>query len=83
MAEFKYFGITVMNKNCIHEEIRSRLNLGNACYHFVQSFFSHLSKNLKINLYKTIISPLVLYVCETLSLSLMEEHRLRVFENRC
>jgi hypothetical protein len=41
-----------------------------------------LSKNLKIRIYKTIILPLVLYGCETWSLGLREEHRLRVFENR-
>jgi hypothetical protein len=37
---------------------------------------------LKIKIYKTIILPVVLYGCETLSLTLREEHRLRVFENR-
>jgi hypothetical protein len=37
---------------------------------------------VKIKIYKTIISPVVLYGCETLSLTLREEHRLRVFENR-
>jgi hypothetical protein len=41
-----------------------------------------LSKNLKIRIYKTIIFPVVLYGCETWSLTLREEHRLRVFENR-
>jgi hypothetical protein len=41
-----------------------------------------LSKNLKIRIYKTIILPVVLYGCETWSLSLREEHRLRVLENR-
>jgi hypothetical protein len=41
-----------------------------------------LSKNLKINIYRTIIFPVVLYGCETWSLSLREERRLRVFENR-
>jgi hypothetical protein len=35
-----------------------------------------------VPLYKTIILPVVLYGCETLSLTLREEHRLRVFENR-
>jgi hypothetical protein len=43
---------------------------------------SRLSKNLKIRIYKTIILPLVLYGCETWSLTLREEHRLRVFKNR-
>jgi hypothetical protein len=41
-----------------------------------------LSRNVNIKIYKTIILPVVLYVCETLSLTLREEHRLRVFENR-
>jgi hypothetical protein len=43
---------------------------------------SLLSKNLKIKIYRTIILPLVLYGCETLSLTLREEHKLRVYENR-
>jgi hypothetical protein len=41
-----------------------------------------LSRNVKVKIYKTIILPVVLYGCETLSLTLGEEHRLRVFENR-
>jgi hypothetical protein len=39
-------------------------------------------KNLKIRIYKTIILPVVPYGCETWSLTLREEHGLRVFENR-
>jgi hypothetical protein len=41
-----------------------------------------LSRNLKIKIYRTVILPVVLYGCETWSLALREEHRLRVFENR-
>ena len=41
-----------------------------------------LSKNLKIKIYRTIILPVILYGCETWSLTLKEERRLRVFENR-
>jgi hypothetical protein len=57
---------------------------GNACYYSVQSLLSSclLSKNFKIRIYKTKILPVVLYGCETWSLTLKEEHRLRVFENR-
>ena len=44
--------------------------------------FSLVSRNLKIKIYRTIILPVVLYGCETWSLTLREEHRLRVFENR-
>jgi hypothetical protein len=41
-----------------------------------------LSRNVKVKIYKTIILPVVLYGCDTWSLTLREEHRLRVFENR-
>ena len=41
-----------------------------------------LSKKLKIKIYRTMILPVVLYGCETWSLTLREERRLRVFENR-
>jgi hypothetical protein len=44
-------------------------------------FPSHI-KNLKIKIYKTVILPVVLYRCKTWSLTLWEEHRLRVFKNR-
>ena len=40
-----------------------------------------VSKNLKIKIYRTIILPVVLYGCETWSLPLSEERKLRVFEN--
>ena len=43
---------------------------------------SLLSKNLKIKIYRTTILPVVLYGCETWSLTLSEERRLRVFETR-
>ena len=44
--------------------------------------FQFAIKNLKIKIYRTIILPVVLYGCETWSLTLREERRLRVFENR-
>ena len=56
----------------------------NACCHSVQSLLSSslLSKNLKIKIYRNIILPVVLYGCETWSLTLREERTLKVFENR-
>ena len=53
-------------------------------YHSTQNLLSSslLSKNLKIKIHKTVILPVVLYGCETWSLALREECRLRVFENR-
>ena len=84
--EFKYVGTTLTNQNSIQEEIKSRLKSGNACYHLVQNLLpsSLLSKNLKIKVYRNIILPVVFYGCETWSLILREERRLRlrVFENR-
>ena len=84
MEEFKYLGTALTNQNSIQEEIKSRLKLGNACYYSVQNLLSSrlLSKNLKIKIYRIIILPVVLYGCETWSLILREERRLRVFENR-
>jgi sorting nexin-29 len=72
VAKFKHLGTTLTNQNDICDEIKNRLNLGNACYHSVQNLLSsHLiSKNLKIKIYKTVILPVVLYVCETWSLTL-------------
>ena len=54
------------------------------CYYSVQNLLSSslLSKKLKIKIYRTIILPVVLYGCENWSLTLREERRLWVFENR-
>jgi len=56
---------------------------GNACCHSVQNPLSSrlLSKNLKVKIYRTIILSVVLYGCETWSLTLREERKVRVFEN--
>jgi hypothetical protein len=84
VAKFKYLEKTLTDRNCMQEEIKSRLNSGNACYHSVQSLLSSRlsSRNVKVKIYKTIILPVVLYGCETWSLILREEHRLKVFDNR-
>jgi hypothetical protein len=84
VSQFRYLGITVTNQNLIHDEIKRRLNLSNACYHSVHilMYYRLVSKNVKIRIHKTIILPVVLYGCEAWSLTLREEHRLRVFENR-
>jgi len=81
---FKYLGTTLTNQNSIQEEIKSRLKSGNACYHSVQNLLSSslVSKNLKIKIYRNIIFPVVLYGCETWSLTLREERRLSVLEDR-
>jgi hypothetical protein len=61
--EFQYLGTTLTNRNSVYEEMKSRLKLGNACYHSVQNLLSSrwLSKYIKIRVYRTIILPVVLY----------------------
>jgi hypothetical protein len=84
VARFKYLGTTLTDQSYMHEEIKSRLNSGNACCRLVHSLLSYrlLARNVKVKIYTTIILPVVLHGCETWSLTLREEHRLRVFENR-
>jgi hypothetical protein len=74
VKDFKFLGAALTNRNCILEEIKSRSNLGNACYHSVQNLLSSslLSKNMTIRIYRAIIVSVVLYGCETWSLTLME-----------
>ena len=66
MEKFRYLGITVTNTNDIREEIKRRINMGNALEKIVSSRL--LSKKLKVRTYKTIILPVVLYGCETWSI---------------
>ncbi|KAJ4429701.1 hypothetical protein ANN_21903 [Periplaneta americana] len=63
VEKFKYLGATVTNINDTREEIKRRINMGNACYYSVQKLLSSslLSKNLKVRIYKTVILPVVLY----------------------
>ena len=84
MEEFKYLGTNLTNQNSIQEAIKSRLKSGNAGRHLVQNLLSSslLSKGIKIKIYRTIILPIVLYECETWSLTLREERRLRMSESR-
>jgi hypothetical protein len=82
VAKFKYLVTTLTNQNDIHDEIKSRLNSANACYHSVQNLLSTrlISTKLKIKIYKTVILPVVRYGCDSWSLTLREEHRLTDYE---
>jgi len=84
MEDFVYLGITVTNQNSIQEEIKSRLQSGNACSASLKILVSSSlqSKYIKIKIYAYIILSLVLYGCETWSLTLREECRLSMGENR-
>jgi len=86
-VQIKYFQFLFtyrMSINSTQEEIKSRLKSGNACYHSVKNVLSSsmLSKYLQIKIYRNIILPVILYGCETWSLTLREERKLRVFDNR-
>jgi len=84
VEELKYLGATLTHQNSVQEEIKSRLKSENAGYYSVRNLLSSslLRKNLKIKIYRAIILLFVLYGCETWSLTLRKERRLRVFENR-
>ena len=79
-----YLETILTHQNSIQEKIKGRLQSGNACHLLVQNLLSSslLSKYMKIETHRTIILPIVLYGCETWSLTLREKRRLRVFENR-
>jgi hypothetical protein len=80
VAELIYLGLMVTYQNCIHKEIKSRLNSGKTSYHAVQNVLPSclLSENVKINIYKT--------CCFVWVWNLMSHHKgrtqMRVFENR-
>jgi hypothetical protein len=84
VSQFKYLCTTVTNQNSVQEDIKRRLNSDNSCYHSDENLGSSrfLPKNIKIRINKTIIFPVASYGCKTRSLTLREEHRLRVFEKR-
>jgi hypothetical protein len=63
VEQFRYLGTTLTNQNSIHEDVKSRLNSGHACYHSVQNLLpsSLLSKNIKIKIYRTVFLAVILY----------------------
>jgi hypothetical protein len=82
MEGFRYFGTTQTDENCLREEIKSRLNLGNACYRSDQKNFSSClpTKNMILIKNRSAVLTDVLYRCETWYLTLRKEHGLRVHE---
>jgi hypothetical protein len=82
VEEFKYLGTSLMNLTSLEEEFRSRLKSGNTCYHLVQNLLSSSCINEKIQTYRNLLLPVVVYECVFWSLMLREECRLRVFVNR-
>ena len=79
VEQFKYLGTTLTNQNSIQEEIKSRWKSGQVQTILSSSF---LSTNLKIKICKIIFLSVVMYGCETWSLTFEGGTRLRMFENR-
>lgn len=80
-AKFKYLVMTLTNY--VNEEIKSRLNSANVCYHTVQNLLSSFCYvETKTTVCRATILAIVLYECEDRSLTVMKEYRLRVFEYR-
>jgi hypothetical protein len=78
-AKFKYLVMTLTNY--VNEEIKSRLNLANACYHTVKNLLpSFCYVETTTTACRATILAIVLYECE--DLTVMKEYRLRVFEYR-
>jgi hypothetical protein len=70
VAKFEYLERTLINQNCMYEQIKSRLNWEIACYHLVQNIFPRhmLSKNIKIKIHKIIFLLIGLHGCVKIGL---------------
>jgi capsid portal protein len=79
---YEYLKTTLTNQTSVQEEIKDRLKSGNAYYHSVQNFGLPVCyPKLKVKIFRTVTLSVVLYGCETWSLMLMEDRRLKVFVN--
>jgi hypothetical protein len=81
LEQLLYLGITLTNQHSSQEELKSRFKSGNPCYLSMPNLLSLSlpSTNIKIETYRNIILPAVLYGCKIWSLTLREKRRLKVF----
>lgn len=83
VSEFKYLGSIVTNRNDMEVEISARVAAGTRCIYALKRIFTRrwLSRAAKVEIYTKVIRPIVLYGCETWTLTQRLEKRLEVFEN--
>jgi hypothetical protein len=81
VQKFKYLGTLITQNNEIQEEIKARIHASNRCYFGLNKLFKSrmLSKRLKVQLYRTLIRPVVMYGCETWTLHNIQQNNLLVF----
>jgi hypothetical protein len=84
VQSFKYLGSIINVTNDIEEEVKTRIMQGNRCFYALKHLFtsSLVSRNTKLRLFKTIIRPIVMYGCETWSLTQKQDERLATFERK-
>lgn len=84
VQSFRYLGSIINTDNDVDEEIKTRLMQGNRCFYALKHLFrnSLVSRNTKLRLYKTLIRPIVMYGCETWSLTQRQESQFNCFERR-
>jgi len=84
VKEFKYLGTIVTQKNECQIEIQQRIKMGNKCFYALGKLLSSkiLSKEVKTQLYLTVIRPIVMYGSQCWTLRRTEEDRLLIFERK-
>jgi len=84
VKSFKYLGSAVNGNNSIEEEIKGRISPGNKAFYANQHLFKSklLTKNSKLQMYKTLVRPVVTYACETWILKENIKTKLSVFERK-
>ncbi|KAL4103226.1 hypothetical protein QTP88_018603 [Uroleucon formosanum] len=82
--DFKYLGVNINNRNCMHNEIKLRLKAGNGCYFAMSHLFKSklLSRKNKEKLYTTYLRPVVTYACCTWATTAGDENKLNIFERK-
>jgi hypothetical protein len=82
--KFKYLGVDINSQADSHEEIHRRIIAGNKCYYSIVRLFKSkkLSRRTKIRLYRSLIRPIVLYVCGAWASTKSDENKFMIIERK-